>query len=277
MPLVVPGIMSNSDDKTQVWANKLVGKTFSETESNETMFCKKDLPESHRILKPGSIVTKDFRPDRLNVHLNEDGTVSHVVHGLPVAPKQKLKSSVQRSLRNSLLATYPLLTPYIDEIMPKKGSLESMKLPDRNTLYVLDSVPLFYQQDGSDLLPHLKLVHRFPQAFPSIRIDRGAIRFVLSGATLMAPGLTSKGGRLPVEGAKPLEEGKEMEQGIVEDGRWSRELAKGEPVVIMAEGKEEACAVGILVAGTDEVKAKGKGPVVEDAHFLGDGLWCLHA
>ncbi|PNP54561.1 hypothetical protein THARTR1_05118 [Trichoderma harzianum] len=271
MPLVVPGIMSNADDKTQIWANKLVGKTFSETESNETMFCKKDLPESHRIIKPGSIITKDFRPDRLNP------SAKMFKKDLPVAPKQKLKSSVQRSLRNSLLATYPLLTPYIDEIMPKKGSLESMKLPDRNTLYVLDSVPLFYQQDGSDLLPHLKLVHRFPQAFPSIRIDRGAIRFVLSGATLMAPGLTSKGGRLPVEGAKPLEEGKEMEQGIVEDGRWSRELAKGEPVVIMAEGKEEACAVGILVAGTDEVKAKGKGPVVEDAHFLGDGLWCLHA
>ncbi|KAK5996679.1 Translation machinery-associated protein 20 [Cladobotryum mycophilum] len=186
---------------------------------------------------------------------------------LPTAPKQKLKSSVQRSLRQSLLATYPLLTPHIDEILPKKSSLESMKLPDRNTLYVLDSIPLFYQQDGQHLIPHLKLVHRFPQAFPSIRIDRGAIRFVLSGATLMAPGLTSAGGRLP--------EGKELEQGMVEDGRWSREILKGEPVVIMAEGKEHACAIGMLVMGTDEVKAKGKGPVVEDAHFLGDGLWKL--
>lgn len=90
----------------------------------------------------------------------------------------------------------------------------------------------------------------------------------------MAPGLTSAGGRLPVEGApKGVVEGKELEQGIKEDGRWSRELLKGEPVVIVAEGKEEACAVGTLVTGTDEVKAKGKGPVVEDAHFLGDGLW----
>jgi len=43
----------------------------------------------------------------------------------------------------------------------------------------------------------------------------------------------------------------------------------------MAEGKEEACAVGLLVAGTKEVKDKGKGPVVEEAHFLGDGLWRL--
>ena len=171
------------------------------------------------------------------------------------------------------MATYPLLTPYIDDILPKKASLESMKLPDRNTLYVLDSVPLFYQQDGADLLPHLRLVHRFPQAFPSIRIDRGAIRFVLSGATLMAPGLTSKGGRLPKDGK--LVEGKELEQSV-EDGRWSRELEDGEPVVVMAEGKEEACAVGTLVAGTAEVKAKGKGPVIEDAHFLGDGLWMLN-
>lgn len=70
-----------------------------------------------------------------------------------------------------------------------------------------------------------------------------------------------------------LKEGEEMDQKVTEDGRWSRELAKGEPVVITAEGKEEACAVGTLVVGTDEVKAKGKGPVVEDAHFLGDGLW----
>lgn len=155
-----------------------------------------------------------------------------------------------------------------------------MKLPDRNTLYVLDGKPLFYQQDGahgSVVLPHLRLVHRFPQAFPTIRIDRGAIRFVLSGATLMAPGLTSKGGRLPADGSpKGVEEGEEMEQEADEDGRWSRELLKGEPVVIMAEGKEEACAVGTLSMGTDEVKAKGKGPVVEDAHYLGDGLWMLN-
>lgn len=191
---------------------------------------------------------------------------------LPVS-KQRLKSSVQRGLRQSLLATFPLLAAYVDEVLPKKASLESMKLPDRNVLYVLDSEPLFFQQDvAATLVPHLRLVHRFPQAFPSVRIDRGAIRFVLSGATLMAPGLTSKGGRLPVGGAG----GNDTDQGLDADGRWSRELAKGEPVVVMAEGKTEACAVGVLVCGTDEIKSKGKGPVIEDAHFLGDGLWRLN-
>ncbi|KAJ9136800.1 Translation machinery-associated protein 20 [Coniochaeta hoffmannii] len=191
---------------------------------------------------------------------------------LTPSPKQKLKSSIQRQLRNSLLAGYPLLAPYIDEVLPKKASLCQVKLPDRASLYVLDtpgSPPLFYQhENGAPLLPHLKLVHRFPRAFPTIRIDRGAIRFVLSGATLMAPGLTSPGGRLP----EPRDG---QEEGVDGEGHWSRELKKGEPVVIMAEGKEEACAVGVLVAGTEEVKKNGKGPVVEDAHFLGDGLWKL--
>ena len=175
---------------------------------------------------------------------------------------------MQRNLRQSLLTTYPLLNRYVDEVLPKKGSLEAMKLPDQVTLYVLDGEPLFFQQFNDTLLPHLKLVHRFPDAFPSIRIDRGAIRFVLSGATLMAPGLTSPGGRLPSgAGGEP--------EGLDADDRWTRELEKGEPVVVRAEGKTEACAVGFLVEGTKNVKEKGKGPVIEDAHCLGDGLWKL--
>ncbi len=44
-------------------------------------FCKAELPQETRIIQPGSMVTKDFNPDRLNVHLKDDGTVSHVVHG----------------------------------------------------------------------------------------------------------------------------------------------------------------------------------------------------
>lgn len=37
MPLIVPGITSQSGDKTEQWQNKLVGKTLSENQSNETV------------------------------------------------------------------------------------------------------------------------------------------------------------------------------------------------------------------------------------------------
>ncbi|KAK4227160.1 hypothetical protein QBC38DRAFT_478474 [Podospora fimiseda] len=83
MPLVVPGITANNmdDSKTQEWMSKLAGKTISDEPTSETVFCKKDLPECSRVIEPGMMVTKDFNPDRLNVHVKEDGTVSHVSHG----------------------------------------------------------------------------------------------------------------------------------------------------------------------------------------------------
>lgn len=70
----------------------------------------------------------------------------------------------------------------------------------------------------------------------------------------MAPGLTSTGGRLPA----------------AEDA-----LSEGDVVVVEAEGKEEACLVGVLRMGTEEIKEKKKGVVMDSGHFLGDGLWKL--
>ena len=126
--------------------------------------------------------------------------------------------------------------------------------PDRVTLYALDNEPLFWQHMDDPLIPHLHVVHAFPQCFSKVGIDRGAIRFVLSGATLMAPGLTSTGGRLPDA---------------------ADELKEGEVVVVEAEGKEEACLVGQLRMGTEDIKAKKKGVVMDSGHYLGDGLWKL--
>jgi len=122
-------------------------------------------------------------------------------------------------------------------------------------------MPLFWQHMDDALVPHLRLVHAFPTAFPRVRVDRGAVRFVLSGATLMVPGLTSKGGRLPGEG----DEG--------EVYRDEKEMQAGEVVVIEAEGKEEACCVGVLKMGTKEMKEAKKGVAMDAGHYLGDGLW----
>ncbi|KAI9848910.1 MAG: translation machinery-associated protein 20 [Thelocarpon superellum] len=185
--------------------------------------------------------------------------------------KSKLKSSIQRGIRGKILSTYPLLTPYIDEILPKKSQLDLIKLPDRISLYALGADPLFFQHMDDALLPALRLVHRFPGCWAKVRVDRGAIRFVLSGATLMVPGLTSKGGWLP-----PVGGGRETEEGEGGGDAWDTgPLERGEPVVVEAEGKEEACMVGVLAMSTNEMREKGKGVAVEGGHYLGDGLWRL--
>ena len=70
----------------------------------------------------------------------------------------------------------------------------------------------------------------------------------------MAPGLTSAGGRLPDA-----------------DGQ----LKEGDIAIVEAEGKQEACLVGQLRMGTEEIKEKRKGVVIDSGHYLGDGLWKL--
>ena len=171
---------------------------------------------------------------------------------LTAGAKSKVKSSVQRGIRAKVLETYPKLEPHIDEIMPKKSQLDLIKLPDRVSLYSLDSAPLFWQHMDDPIVPHLKVVHQFPQAFTTLKIDRGAIRFVLSGANLAAPGLTSKGGWLPDE---------------------ENEVKEGSVVAIEAEGKSEVCLVGMLKMGTEMMKTEKKGIVMDGGHYLGDGLW----
>ncbi|MCJ1419048.1 hypothetical protein MMC32_005399 [Xylographa parallela] len=181
--------------------------------------------------------------------LMQDPSIAEMISA---GAKSKVKSSVQRAIRTKIIETYPLLAPHIDELIPKKSQLDLLKLPDRVTLYALDNQPLFWQHMDDPIIPHLRVVHAFPKCFSSLGIDRGAIRFVLSGATLMAPGLTSTGGRLPDEDAQ---------------------LKEGDVAVVEAEGKEEACLVGQLRMGTEEVKEKKKGVVIDMGHYLGDGLW----
>ncbi|KAG9202901.1 hypothetical protein G6514_003924 [Epicoccum nigrum] len=79
MPLVVPGLQSK-DGKGEDWTAKLMGKSLGDAH-NETTFAKQDLPKEHRVLEPGSMSTMDHRPERLNIHVGEDGTVQNVRYG----------------------------------------------------------------------------------------------------------------------------------------------------------------------------------------------------
>ncbi|KAF2471955.1 uncharacterized protein BDR25DRAFT_302781 [Lindgomyces ingoldianus] len=80
MPLVVPGIQSKDGSSSEDWSNKLMGKKLGDAHDNMT-FAKQDLPKEHRVLKPDSMSTMDFKPDRLNIHVGEDGTVTNVKYG----------------------------------------------------------------------------------------------------------------------------------------------------------------------------------------------------
>ncbi|KAF8249401.1 hypothetical protein K440DRAFT_622055 [Wilcoxina mikolae CBS 423.85] len=61
--------------RTQEWEAKLKGKDVTSEQ------VKRELPQKHRVIKPGAMVTKDFVEDRLNVHVDAQGVCTHCTHG----------------------------------------------------------------------------------------------------------------------------------------------------------------------------------------------------
>ncbi|KAJ3042629.1 hypothetical protein HDV00_006908 [Rhizophlyctis rosea] len=166
-----------------------------------------------------------------------------------VSGQSKTKSSVQRAIRSKILEQYPALNPYIEELMPKKEPLILVKCHDRLNIVMSQNRLLFFNHHDGPYFPHLHILHKYPDIMPKVQVDKGAIKFVLSGANIMCPGLTSKGARLDTD------------------------LPAEAVVAIMAEGKEHALAVGTTTMSTQDIKKVNKGIGIELAHFLNDGLW----
>eukprot|EP00640_Fibrocapsa_japonica_P009549 CAMPEP_0113943158 /NCGR_PEP_ID=MMETSP1339-20121228/19334_1 /TAXON_ID=94617 /ORGANISM="Fibrocapsa japonica" /LENGTH=88 /DNA_ID=CAMNT_0000947951 /DNA_START=379 /DNA_END=645 /DNA_ORIENTATION=+ /assembly_acc=CAM_ASM_000762 len=82
-----------------------------------------------------------------------------------------------------------------------------------------------------------------------MQVDLGAIPFVMGGANIMCPGFTSKGGNIP------------------------QDYEAGTAVIIMAENKKQALAVGITKLSTEEIRKQKRGIGVDNVHYLNDGLW----
>jgi len=70
----------DGNGKTNDWMNKLMGKKIGES-SDEMTFAKSDLPEKHRVIKNGDMMTMDHDANRMNIHVGDDGTVEKVTHG----------------------------------------------------------------------------------------------------------------------------------------------------------------------------------------------------
>lgn len=130
-------------------------------------------------------------------------------------------------------------------------------------LYCRGDEPVFFQQRDGPILPALRFVHKYPGLdFTRVTVDKGAIPFIIGGAHIMCPGLTNPGAEMPADGVE------QDAQGFDEPG-----LKKGDGVVIYAEGKEHALAVGTMKISSADVREKNKGVGVEVAHYIGDGLF----
>lgn len=170
---------------------------------------------------------------------------------LDVGNQVQLTKSDLKDMKKGLTKSFPGLEPYLDEIVPKKADLYGMRLKsnDKAELFIYEGTIICFKK-GKEYIPTLWLLHQYPFILPKFQVDKGAIRFVLSGANIMCPGLTSAGGRMD-------------------------DVEVGSLVAIHAEGKTHAIAIGITTMSSADIKSINKDIGVNNLHFVGDDLWKL--
>jgi len=166
-----------------------------------------------------------------------------------VSSVNNIKSSVQRAIRADLISQYPYIEDYLDQIMPKKDNIRTVKCQEHIELLAgKDGELLFFKQRDKRWYPTLKLLHKYPFILPKMQVDKGAIRFILSGANIMCPGLTSPGAKMTKVDAETV-------------------------VAVMAEGKDTALGIGLTKMSAEKILEVNKGIGVDNIHYLNDGLW----
>eukprot|EP00808_Paulinella_micropora_P022754 g68125.t1 len=164
-----------------------------------------------------------------------------------VSGRSQVKTSVARNIKKQIKELYPQLE--MDELFPKKAPLVVVKCDNHIQLVLSNNEVLFFNHRNGDWLPHLRVLHAYPDLLPKVGCDTGAIPHVLKGVNIFCPGLTNPGGNL------------------------DEDIEAGKHVAIMAEGKQHACAIGVMKMSTDQIKTLNKGVGVDTLHYLNDGLW----
>ena len=160
-----------------------------------------------------------------------------------------VKASVGRGIRAKILEQYPELEDKIDHMLPKKG-VQLVKCNNKVNIVQNSETDelLFFSSHDGPFIPTLRLLHKYPDLLPRMQADKGAIKFILNGADVMCPGLTSPGAKMCA-------------------------ADKGDIVSLYAEGKEHAMSICKMLMSSDDIQKKNKGIGLETIHCLNDGLW----
>ncbi len=110
-----------------------------------------------------------------------------------------------------------------------------------NIIFVDKQPFLFYFEEK--FVPHLKLLLNNP-FLPNVVVDAGAVKFMVSGADVMRPGIT-----------------------------WMQDFEKDAIVVIIEETHKKPLAVGIALYSSSQIQEMDSGKVIKSIHFIGDEIW----
>lgn len=128
------------------------------------------------------------------------------------------------------------------DILPKVKNIKVYEIERDKWLLAADKMMVAVQVRGL-LVPFLGKQEEL-QRFPSVTIDKGAVKFVCNGANVMRPGIIN-----------------------------FDSFKKGEIVVVRDQTHGKGIAVGLALEDSEVAKAMTKGYVIDTIHYITDKIW----
>jgi PUA domain protein len=145
---------------------------------------------------------------------------------------KRLSNSDVKELNEHLEAQYG------KEFLNKKDVVEE----NDKIIYVNKEAMFFYYD--SRIAPTLKLILKNP-FLKKITVDMGAVKFIVSGADVMRPGVL-----------------------WIENG-----IKKDELVIIQDVNNKKPLALGVALFDAEDMRKQTGGKVVKNIHWVGDEIW----
>jgi len=146
------------------------------------------------------------------------------------------------SLRSKELNKELEVLGYLVEI--SKKDLVELLDEENFKLILVNKQPWFFYY-GEKLVPTLKLLQTKPELLKHIVVDMGAVKFLVSGADVMRPGI------------KDIPE----------------TMNKEEFVLIVDQVNHKPLAVGVAQLSGADMLAATSGKVIKNIHYVGDEIW----
>jgi len=148
---------------------------------------------------------------------------------------KRLSNSEIKDLNKQLQEQYT-----IENFISKKDKVEQ----DENIIFMNEKKTFFSYENK--LIPTLQtLMQSSNFNFKKITVDMGAVKFVVSGADVMRPGIV------------------EIET----------EIKRNDIVQIIDINNKKTLALGIALFSSDELTLMKTGKVIKNVHYVGDKFW----
>jgi len=156
-------------------------------------------------------------------------------------PYQLMRKKEVQRLRRRLCEEYPGICGVLEDT--RVGAFTVVDKP-KAKVYIIGSLPAAFELGGK-LYPTLIAVRLAGiDAMPYAVVDDGAVKPLLNGADVMAPGI-----------------------------KEHSSFRKGDVVAVWRLDKKTPLVVGEALMSSDEVDVKRKGKAIKNVHRAGDGIW----